>query len=166
MNGIIRLFRKPTVDDLRVKLCYICLEEEHYDSALSFRLTQSPCTFNVNPLIDVSSEPPDPPPVWTHPCKCTLIAHESCLLHWINTQQREFGRSRNGVKCPQCCEFFEFVDYNSTVLRVLSFVHRALSRSDRIVTCFCVITTVVLSGAGEFPSTSGRPSFARYCTHN
>jgi hypothetical protein len=29
----------PTVDDLKVKLCYICLEEEHYHSALSLRLT-------------------------------------------------------------------------------------------------------------------------------
>ena len=25
---------EPTVDDLRVKLCYICREEEHHDSAL------------------------------------------------------------------------------------------------------------------------------------
>jgi hypothetical protein len=30
--------RDPTVDNLRVKLCYICLEEEHYDSALSPRV--------------------------------------------------------------------------------------------------------------------------------
>jgi hypothetical protein len=25
--------REPTVDDLRVKLCYICREEERHDSA-------------------------------------------------------------------------------------------------------------------------------------
>src|SRR5579863_5305303 len=104
-NTVTRQLREPTVYDLRVKLCYICLEEEHYDSALSLRLTQSPCTFNVNSLINVSLGPPNLPPVWTHPCKCTLIAHESCLLHWINTQQCEFGRSRNEVKCPQCREF-------------------------------------------------------------
>ena len=32
---------QATVDDLRVKLCYICLEEEHYDRAFSLRLTRS-----------------------------------------------------------------------------------------------------------------------------
>jgi len=143
--------REPTVDDLRVKTCYICLEEEHHDSALS--LTISVHVVNVNP-IHVSIGPPDPPPVWTHPCKCTLIAHESSLLHWISTQQRDFGRSRNQVKCPQCREFFELVDYSPTVLRVLNFVHRALSRTDRIATWFYVPATVILFGAGEFPSTS------------
>ncbi|KAE9403405.1 hypothetical protein BT96DRAFT_1016972 [Gymnopus androsaceus JB14] len=45
----------PTIDDIRVKMCYICREEESFD------------------------EPEDPPRAWTHPCKCTLIAHESCL---------------------------------------------------------------------------------------
>jgi len=150
-----RQLREPTVDNLRVKLCYICLEEEHYDSALSPRLKQSPCTSNVvNPLINVSLGPLDPPPVWTHPCKCTLIAHESCLLHWINTQQRDFGRSRNEVKCPQCRELFEFVDYNPTALRILSFVHRTLSRSDRIMPWIYVCAAIVFLGASEFPSTS------------
>lgn len=27
---------EPTVDDLLVKLCYICREEEHHDSALLY----------------------------------------------------------------------------------------------------------------------------------
>jgi hypothetical protein len=36
-----RQLHEPTVDDLRAKLCYICLEEERYDSALSLGLTQS-----------------------------------------------------------------------------------------------------------------------------
>ena len=51
----------PTIDDLRVRLCYICRDEEaHGDPA---------------------------PRRWVHPCSCTLIAHESCLLHWIRTAQ-------------------------------------------------------------------------------
>jgi len=155
MSENTRQLREPTVDDLRVKLCYICLEEEHYDSARSLRLTLSPsrCMFNINTLINVSLGPPDPPPVWTHPCKCTLIAHESCLLHWIDAQQRDFGRSQNEVRCPLCREFFEPVDDNPTVPRwVLNFVHR-------IVTGFYASATVVMFGVGEFHSTSGRPSF-------
>ena len=39
MNEDIRRLHEPTIDDLRVKQCYICLEEEQYDSALSLGLT-------------------------------------------------------------------------------------------------------------------------------
>ena len=42
MSENTRQLREPTVDDLRVKLCYICLEEEHYNSALSPRLNLRP----------------------------------------------------------------------------------------------------------------------------
>ncbi|KAF9034425.1 hypothetical protein BDZ89DRAFT_1062489 [Hymenopellis radicata] len=56
----------PCIDDLRVKLCYICRDEERYD------------------------QPENPPRVWIHPCRCALIAHEACLLDWIQSSQ---GRS-------------------------------------------------------------------------
>ncbi|KIY63874.1 hypothetical protein CYLTODRAFT_425735 [Cylindrobasidium torrendii FP15055 ss-10] len=42
----------PSIDDLRVKLCYICRDEE------------------------VHTEPTGA--VWIHPCRCALIAHEAC----------------------------------------------------------------------------------------
>ncbi|KAH9984303.1 hypothetical protein BJV77DRAFT_1038384 [Russula vinacea] len=74
---------EPTVDDLRVKLCYICREEERHD------------------------RPPQPPPVWTHPCKCTL---------------RDFGRSRGELKCPQCGELYEFEGFNPLILRIFNTV--------------------------------------------
>ena len=35
MNENSRRPREPTVDDLRVKHCYICLEEERHDGAFS-----------------------------------------------------------------------------------------------------------------------------------
>ncbi|KAG7088761.1 hypothetical protein E1B28_012727 [Marasmius oreades] len=70
----------PTIDDLRVKLCFICREEETYD------------------------KPEDPPRNWTHPCQCTLIAHEECLLEWIKTAQTKSTTTavENALKCPQC----------------------------------------------------------------
>ncbi|KAJ8081066.1 hypothetical protein PM082_017907 [Marasmius tenuissimus] len=70
----------PTIDDLRVKLCYICREEETYD------------------------KPEDPPRKWTHPCQCTLLAHEDCLLEWIKTAQTKSSTTAadNALKCPQC----------------------------------------------------------------
>ncbi|KAK1235945.1 hypothetical protein PQX77_000812 [Marasmius sp. AFHP31] len=70
----------PTIDDLRVKLCYICREEETYD------------------------KPEYPPRKWTHPCQCTLLAHEDCLLEWIKTAQTKSSTTAadNALKCPQC----------------------------------------------------------------
>jgi hypothetical protein len=92
---------------------------------------------------------PDPPPVWTHPCKCTLVAHESCLLHWINTQERDFGRSRGELRCPQCGQYYEFEGYNPLLLRILNSMNRALSRSGRVIVGFCAGTIIVSLGAGE-----------------
>ena len=93
--------------------------------------------------------PPDPPVVWTHPCKCTLVAHEDCLLHWIKTQQRDFGRSRGELKCPQCGELYEFEGFNPRILRIFNAINRALSRSGRVVTAGCIGTIIFSSGAGE-----------------
>lgn len=127
---------EPTVDDLRVKLCYICREEEHIDS------------------------PPQPPVVWLHPCKCTLVAHKSCLLHWIKTQQREFGRSRGDLKCPQCGELYEFDGFNPRVLRIFNTVNRILSRTGRVVTACCVGTIILSSSAGIYLVCASYGAFA------
>ncbi|KAI9432728.1 hypothetical protein H4582DRAFT_1992420 [Lactarius indigo] len=117
--------RVPTVDDLRVKLCYICREEERYDS------------------------PQDPPTAWVHPCKCTLVAHESCLHHWIKTQQRDFGRSK-ALKCPQCGDRYETEGFNSPTLRILDSVNHILSNSGRLITVCCAGTIVLSFGAGVY----------------
>ena len=141
MNENTQNLREPTVDDLRVKLCYICREEERYDSTLyNLRATHILISF---------LDRPDPPPVWTHPCKCTLVAHESCLRHWINTQQRDLGRSRGELKCPQCGAWYEFEGYNPRILRILNSVNRTLSRSGRVIIVLCAGTVIVSFGAGE-----------------
>ena len=93
--------------------------------------------------------PPDPPPVWTHPCKCTLVAHETCLLHWIKTQQHEFGRTRGDLKCPQCGDYYEFEGFNPPALRILNSINRTLSRCGRVITVCCAGTIIVSLGAGE-----------------
>ena len=148
---------EPTVDDLRVKLCYICREEERHDSAL----LSCSCLFSTKRILG----PPQPPPVWTHPCKCTLVAHETCLHHWIKTQQRDFGRSRGELKCPQCGELYEFEGFNPLILRIFNTVNRTLSRSGRFITACCVGTVVLSSGAGEFTATRSHPLFfSLYCS--
>ncbi|KAI0060192.1 hypothetical protein BV25DRAFT_1888964 [Artomyces pyxidatus] len=118
--------RVPTVTDLRVKLCYICREEEHYDN------------------------PPDPPRLWTHACRCTLVAHESCLLRWIRTAQQDPDRARNALKCPQCGDSYELISKNPPTLRLLDAWNRTLSRVGKIVTVSFVGTVILCFGSGVY----------------
>ncbi|KAJ7467152.1 hypothetical protein FB451DRAFT_1260268 [Mycena latifolia] len=88
----------PTLDDLRVKSCFICLEEE--------RAPASKTSKTLNP--------------WVHPCpKCALIAHDKCLARWIATlppKRRPKGASAgtffvpDGFKCPRCGRPYEFAN--------------------------------------------------------
>ncbi|KIK69418.1 hypothetical protein GYMLUDRAFT_35480 [Collybiopsis luxurians FD-317 M1] len=64
--------KPPTIHDLRVKECYICRDEERYD------------------------DPPELRREWVHPCKCTLIAHQACLMESLTR------RPVKRPKCPQC----------------------------------------------------------------
>ncbi|KAF7297258.1 Translation initiation factor eIF2 gamma subunit [Mycena indigotica] len=95
--------RAPTLADLRVKLCYICREEEQGDSPSTKR--------------------------FVHPCNCTLIAHEACLLEWIRTSEGT-GRENTARQCPQCKTPYEVESQNPAVLRFLRAVDRNLGGVD------------------------------------
>ncbi|KAI0632917.1 hypothetical protein C8Q77DRAFT_1120476 [Trametes polyzona] len=107
----------PTVNDLRVKRCYICYEEEFYDN------------------------PEDPPRAWTHPCSCTLVAHESCLLQWIKSSQQDPARANKALKCPQCGATYELESDNPLLLRILNALNGALSATATIVGFTCGIAS-------------------------
>ncbi|KAF9481588.1 hypothetical protein BDN70DRAFT_854759 [Pholiota conissans] len=120
--------RVPTVKDLRVKLCYICREEERAD------------------------DPPsdDPPREWTHPCNCTLIAHEQCLLRWIQTSQSTASRAPNALKCPQCGTAYEMESKNTIVLRGLALGNKVLQRLGRYLTVAGVASVVAVIGTSVY----------------
>ncbi|KAJ3789582.1 hypothetical protein GGU10DRAFT_384087 [Lentinula aff. detonsa] len=80
--------KAPSINDLRVRECYICRQEERYDDA------------------------PEKRREWVHPCKCKLIAHQSCLMNSIT-------RSTNQAKCPQC-------GYEYQIQRNLTFLTSSL----------------------------------------
>ncbi|KAJ7028489.1 hypothetical protein C8F04DRAFT_1118859 [Mycena alexandri] len=90
----------PTLEDLRVKSCFICLEKE----SASVR-PKLPEKRNFN--------------TWIHPCpSCALIAHDRCLLRWIGSlppaTNKEQIRTRsvfalNTFKCPHCGRRYELV---------------------------------------------------------
>ncbi|EKM75422.1 hypothetical protein AGABI1DRAFT_80034 [Agaricus bisporus var. burnettii JB137-S8] len=116
--------RVPTVDDLRVKLCYICREEEPNESG-----TQR---------------------TWTHPCKCTLIAHESCLLEWIRSAQGNSTRAENALKCPQCGTQYEMMSHKSKVLVFLSLGDRVLQRAGGVFTLAATAAVMGVMGSGIY----------------
>ncbi|KAJ6578844.1 hypothetical protein DFH09DRAFT_1148477 [Mycena vulgaris] len=95
--------RPPTLADLRVKLCYICRDEEK------------------GAIV--------PGRAWVHPCSCTLVAHESCLLEWIKSSEGT-GREASARHCPQCKTQYEVESNNPTVLRFLRLVDKNLARVD------------------------------------
>ncbi|KAF8192722.1 hypothetical protein K438DRAFT_1829535 [Mycena galopus ATCC 62051] len=95
--------RPPTLADLRVKLCYICRDEER----------------------DVTT----PPRAWVHPCNCTLVAHESCLLEWIKSSEGT-GRESSARQCPQCKTHYEVESNNPAVLKFLRAIDKTVARAD------------------------------------
>ncbi|KAL4077767.1 hypothetical protein J3A83DRAFT_4216284 [Scleroderma citrinum] len=118
--------RVPTINDLRVKLCYICREEERYDA------------------------PENPPRAWTHPCRCTLVAHESCLLQWIQSSQQNRSRAPNALKCPQCGSLYQLESNNPPLLRLLNSANKGLSAMGKIVTVASLTVVVVTLGTGIY----------------
>ncbi|CAA7262178.1 unnamed protein product [Cyclocybe aegerita] len=119
--------RVPTINDLRVKLCYICREEERAD------------------------QPSDNPPrAWTHPCNCTLIAHEDCLLKWIQSSQSNPSRAPNALKCPQCGTQYEIESDEPVILRVLASGNQVLQRFGRYFTVFGAAAAVGIVGTSVY----------------
>jgi hypothetical protein len=106
----------PTIDDLRVKLCFICREEETFDSEYLISSKRF--------LVKSPTEPSNPPRKWTHPCSCTLLAHESCLLEWIQTAQTNPSSTAaaNALKCPQCGSKYHLESDLSPGMRIINNV--------------------------------------------
>ncbi|KAF8797543.1 hypothetical protein BYT27DRAFT_6932767 [Phlegmacium glaucopus] len=126
-NSTIMNTRIPTVNDLRVKLCYICREEEHYG----------------NP-------PEDPPRKWTHPCTCTLVAHEQCLLKWIQTSQGNASRAPNALKCPQCGTTYQLESNKPIILRVFSAGNRIFQQLGRYFTVIGTLSVIGVVGTSVY----------------
>ncbi|KAJ7141229.1 hypothetical protein C8R44DRAFT_762999 [Mycena epipterygia] len=99
----------PTFDDLRVKSCFICLEEEH-----------APAPKRAN--------------VWVHPCpNCALVAHDKCLIRWIGSLPLKRKRSKRDAaftifvldtfKCPQCKRPYELANPRPQPLLAVGMVY-------------------------------------------
>jgi hypothetical protein len=53
---------------------------------------------------------------WRAPCKCSLVAHEACLLDWIADMQKSEGGGTKKPACPQCKTLIRLKEEQSLVL--------------------------------------------------
>ncbi|KAG9000234.1 hypothetical protein FRB93_012774 [Tulasnella sp. JGI-2019a] len=95
----------PGVNDVRNKVCWICREEE-------------------------GAEASSPRRTWIHPCDCTLVAHESCLLTWIRLQEPSPSKP-DALKCPQCKTPFDIKAREPRILKVLEMLNNGVTRTAR-----------------------------------
>lgn len=145
----------PTIDHLRVSAsdCEICADHanafhrSNYATSVERKRSTAarPCCSNARAYADmVCTGPVDPPVAWVHPCNCTLVAHESCLLNWIRAAQQEPSRAPNALKCPQCNTVYEIESRNPFILRFLNQMSLGASVVGRIVTV-CGVTGIIVS---------------------
>lgn len=98
---------RPATTEGEVSRCWICFEEES----------------NIDPLSD---------PRWRKPCACSLIAHEECLLTWLDETQRQTSQGVNSagsIRCPQCKQVYQISSRRSHVVRWLTFGDRWITRA-------------------------------------
>ncbi|TGZ81460.1 hypothetical protein EX30DRAFT_331021 [Ascodesmis nigricans] len=72
---------------------------------------------------------------WKSPCKCSLVAHESCLLDWIADVQlnrRESGSQRR-LECPQCKTPIRLKEKDSAVLDFVDSVSQLAGNAGAFV---------------------------------
>ncbi|KAK7005988.1 hypothetical protein R3P38DRAFT_3404640 [Favolaschia claudopus] len=113
----------PTLDDLRVKSCFICLHEE------------------LAPDPSVAGRDKKSGTEWVHPCpKCALVAHDQCLIRWISSlplKRHSKNRKRTGAgrptifvldtfRCPHCRRPYELANPMPSPLHRLAMVFDAL----------------------------------------
>ncbi|KAJ1020032.1 hypothetical protein NDA16_004312 [Ustilago loliicola] len=110
--------RVVTVRDLRTKSCWVCSEEDE-EAPL-------PAASSLS-----NSTPTSRPRRFVHPCNCTLVAHESCLLRWIDQSKRDHPL-QDHVTCPQCKAPYILINDKTPLLRVFEFFDRLITRVEPI----------------------------------
>lgn len=69
---------------------------------------------------------------WVKPCKCSLEAHQTCLLDWIAENQKASPTKK--VKCPQCATPYYLAQNNNITLALLTVVDSLVRTSAPYIT--------------------------------
>ncbi|EFP78811.1 uncharacterized protein PGTG_04767 [Puccinia graminis f. sp. tritici CRL 75-36-700-3] len=91
---------------------------------------------------------------WVKACRCSLVAHESCLLTWITTYQLTHPAPASissplstPVKCPQCAAIYQIVQPSSPLLSLLHRLKRPYSSGMSWSALGCVVLGVGVSAS-------------------
>jgi len=66
---------------------------------------------------DIASGQPNLLGEWKSPCRCSLVAHEKCLLNWIAAEYAKGGKAK--IECPQCKHRIKFKQERSVALEII-----------------------------------------------
>ena len=96
-------------------------------------------------------DPSNPARKWVHPCKCTLVAHESCLLDWIRASEKNPSKkSASILRCAQCGGKYEIESKKTRDLKMLLAGRSAGTFAGISVTLLSGTVVVASIGAGVF----------------
>nr|CDI56467.1 uncharacterized conserved protein [Melanopsichium pennsylvanicum 4] len=107
--------RVVTIRDLRSKTCWICSDEDEEPLPAQH---PSPSTPSSSPAVRSKR--------FVHPCNCTLVAHESCLLRWIEQSKRDHPL-QDHVTCPQCKAPYIIINNKTTLLKAFEFFDKLIT---------------------------------------
>lgn len=103
-------FRPPPLtrtSTLGIKKCWICVGDSTEDDSIN-------------------------PPAWRSPCKCSLVAHEDCLLDWVadleNPSNRRSRPTPNQILCPQCKSEIKIARPKSYIVDAVKSADRSFGR--------------------------------------
>lgn len=145
--------RRPaivTVDDIKSKTCWICQEGDEADSEGEQEVDGA-----NNEGVGKSKKSKkrrrrklDQRRRFVHPCNCTLVAHEACLLTWI---KRKTTRAQPTVKCPQCAHPYQLVAPASLLLRAFEQMESGLTKGLALGTAVaaCAAAGSIVNWYGE-----------------
>ncbi|KDN42182.1 hypothetical protein K437DRAFT_275219 [Tilletiaria anomala UBC 951] len=115
--------------DVRSKTCWICSddEEEAHNGSNRAECTphyvQDPLGGNAGGSGQHGRNGTGTRKRFVHACGCTLVAHETCLLAWIEQCRRKASNSQASIKCPQCQVPYKVLENKPLMLSVFERVN-------------------------------------------
>ncbi|CAO3647261.1 unnamed protein product [Mucor hiemalis] len=110
---------------------------------------------------------------WVKPCKCSLEAHQSCLLDWIAENQKASPTKK--VNCPQCATPYHLAQSNNLTLALLTLTDSLVRTStpyvivlslgcSLLITCttYGAFSVMTLLGPRDGERLIGNPSYWTY----
>jgi len=98
-------------------------------------------------VTDAEEDPPSED--WKSPCKCSLVAHESCLLDWVADLQKSGKGTREKLACPQCNTRIVLKQDRSLVLEIVDDIEKFAGRAGAFI-AFAGVGSIIFTGCAVY----------------